>query len=60
MNEDTKTSQLSTHPKLSFPAPKITRYESVMGADALHAEYGNPTFFITMTTNSKWPEIQES
>lgn len=29
-------------------------------AMALVGELGNPSFFITMTTNSQWPEIQEN
>jgi len=29
-----------------------------MDTGALHARFGNPTFFITMTGNHMWPEIQ--
>jgi Helitron helicase-like domain at N-terminus len=42
----------------SFMGPRHWASEQVSDALAIAAALGNPTFFITMTCNPEWPEIQ--
>ncbi|XP_055342715.1 uncharacterized protein LOC129591184 [Paramacrobiotus metropolitanus] len=41
----------------SFPGSKRAQRKRTAEALAIVSHYGNPTFFITCTTNPKWPEI---
>jgi hypothetical protein len=42
----------------SFLGSKRWASEQVSDSLAIAAAYGNPTFFVTMTCNPEWPEIQ--
>lgn len=44
----------------SFTGSPRNMYQNYQDAMAIVREFGKPTYFITMTANPKWPEIQSS